>query len=1115
MSKLNRRAVKCKGARGVCRRLGAILVISCQIITLGGGAFIFMPKNEASAAGTVYYVDNNIADTRIASGVPDCANYSPTAFACGGGSASAYKTVADINAASFLPDDQILFRRGQTWREELVVPSSGTVGHPIIFGSYGSGANPILLRTQNYTAWWEYNSSVRNNNMQQYSGTANDGVSDTFANWVSLSGSGVTIEAVSPGYEGNAAVRINKPSATSGSAILQSDSSFALNAGTAYYLEFYGKRNSGANDCRVALKDNTHDTYLNEDGVWRADTDSEEMNPSSLRTTESSWTKKSKTFTTPADATSFTLQFIVKSDQAAVCEWDSLIINTGNARSTERVWAGYASASLEDGMMENGARVLEQGSYSNIDPLSLNNGYFYNYGDTHYFYYRKDSGFPVNTEVGQWKHGIYISNKSYVTVQNLDINGPGGSNGPGATAYTGFYVAGSSDNVIIKDLTASNGGEYGGWTDPAATNVTYDGITSFNNGDTGLYINSQGGTVKNCKVYDNGRLATDKGDKGGIGVYLGGMIDISNNEVYNNGPDNSMGDYEVSIVTSTGPFNISKNYVHDCIQGCIQIAEGGDGSTISYNVVDGFGTSTYADASYSSFTGIRVGGGVKGAADVKVYNNTIANGTKAVNGDNAGLSVVVANSTGTSIKNNVFYNNATPDIIVNYGVDTTTHSYSNNLFYRSNYTNAWKWKGVSQSSLAAWQTASGQDNNSFIANPLFANTSGAYANATDFRLQGASPAINAGVAISGAVSDYSGDAIVGNPDIGAFETISTPVNPNYALTVTNGTGSGSYASGTSVAISANPPASGKVFERWTGDAQYVSDSNSATTTLTMPASAISLTATYKDITTSGNDTGGSAGNTTGGSTTGENTSVNPPTGNTGSDTTTGGNNLGSNAQYNTGTLIKLAASNKVYIIIDSKKKWIPTPYVFTQLGYKWTEIKLITEQELNSIPDYEDNLIRAIGDYKVYLVVSGVKRHIPNPEVFLNYGFNWSDIKDVDMTIISKYKDTYLIREDGKEAVYYINSQGVRKHIPTAEIFNSYNDKWEDIQIISGYEMNYYPVSNLIRLDNTNDVYLIEGGAKRRVPGITIFNKYKLNWNLVMNVNRTEFDWYRTGAELR
>jgi hypothetical protein len=58
--------------------------------------------------------------------------------------ALAWETIAKVNASSFSPGDNVLFRRGETWNEALVVPSEGSAGAPLTFGVYGTGAKPIL-----------------------------------------------------------------------------------------------------------------------------------------------------------------------------------------------------------------------------------------------------------------------------------------------------------------------------------------------------------------------------------------------------------------------------------------------------------------------------------------------------------------------------------------------------------------------------------------------------------------------------------------------------------------------------------------------------------------------------------------------------------------------------------------------------------------------------------------------------------------------------------------------------------------------------------------------------------------------------------------------------------
>ena len=77
-----------------------------------------------------------------------------------------------------------------------------------------------------------------------------------------------------------------------------------------------------------------------------------------------------------------------------------------------------------------------------------------------------------------------------------------------------------------------------------------------------------------------------------------------------------------------------------------------------------------------------------------------------------------------------------------------------------------------------------------------------------------------------------------------------PAPTRYTLTVTNGTGSGSYTAGTPVTIRANDPESGKRFKEWTGAEELTftaGSAKSAEATFTMPAKAVTVAASYEDI----------------------------------------------------------------------------------------------------------------------------------------------------------------------------------------------------------------------------------------------------------------------------
>jgi hypothetical protein len=90
-----------------------------------------------------------------------------------------WKTIAKVNASSFQPGDNILLKRGDVWREQLIVPSSGYSGDPITFSVYGSGEKPIINGAKVITGWtvhagniyrvsssggWKYTNSIWEDN---------------------------------------------------------------------------------------------------------------------------------------------------------------------------------------------------------------------------------------------------------------------------------------------------------------------------------------------------------------------------------------------------------------------------------------------------------------------------------------------------------------------------------------------------------------------------------------------------------------------------------------------------------------------------------------------------------------------------------------------------------------------------------------------------------------------------------------------------------------------------------------------------------------------------------------------------------------------------------------
>jgi hypothetical protein len=91
---------------------------------------------------------------------------------------NAWKTIAKVNSETFQPGDSILFKRGEVWREQLTVPSSGNSTHPITFGAYGNGEKPILMGSEQLTGWTDEGGNVYSTVFDSW-----DGYSGTIGIW--------------------------------------------------------------------------------------------------------------------------------------------------------------------------------------------------------------------------------------------------------------------------------------------------------------------------------------------------------------------------------------------------------------------------------------------------------------------------------------------------------------------------------------------------------------------------------------------------------------------------------------------------------------------------------------------------------------------------------------------------------------------------------------------------------------------------------------------------------------------------------------------------------------------------------------------------------------------
>jgi hypothetical protein len=390
---------------------------------------------------------------------------------------------------------------------------------------------------------------------------------------------------------------------------------------------------------------------------------------------------------------------------------------------------------------------------------------------------------------------IYVENRGNVEISNVEIInfkefGIVMHNGESSTSF----ATGNS----IHDSTITNSGAYVGTccSDGDARGSidinSQDGLQIYNNvitvdrpnGDNGNCIDGVEGYLKNVKIYNN--VLNKKRVPGKTWDFSIEFWDIMGGlEIYGNNITGSIDLVGVNKGTSTFGANI-----HDNIIG--QPSPTDDEGTRGLMI--------------EAYTGLRTN-----YDDVTFSRNTVKNVA-------AGININLADSSST-LRNfkcdyNVFYNiGETSTDYKGWGIYYST--YSSNLISNIDISNN-VWSGLSSGPSTMWgielPPVSGSSNiyvrnnivvdfdyapvysrtsslsNLYMQNNIFYNNgnsdspkySGSYTNSnnqigvnplitSDFHLNAGSPAINAGIAISGLTSDRDGKSIIGNPDIGAYE----------------------------------------------------------------------------------------------------------------------------------------------------------------------------------------------------------------------------------------------------------------------------------------------------------------------------------------------------------
>ncbi len=114
------------------------------------------------------------------------------------------------------------------------------------------------------------------------------------------------------------------------------------------------------------------------------------------------------------------------------------------------------------------------------------------------------------------------------------------------------------------------------------------------------------------------------------------------------------------------------------------------------------------------------------------------------------------------------------------------------------------------------------------------------------------------------------------------------------------------------------------------------------------------------------------------------------------------------------------------------------------------------------------SLIRAKGTSTVYMLEDGIRKLIPSPDVFNAQGLDWSDIEEVDQEEVESYieGDTLGYREgtviQGSGPTVYVISEGKKRPFVSVNAFNGLGYKWGIIKRVSDAHLSLYETGEAI-----------------------------------------------------
>ncbi|MFH1255502.1 MAG: M23 family metallopeptidase [bacterium] len=242
--------------------------------------------------------------------------------------------------------------------------------------------------------------------------------------------------------------------------------------------------------------------------------------------------------------------------------------------------------------------------------------------------------------------------------------------------------------------------------------------------------------------------------------------------------------------------------------------------------------------------------------------------------------------------------------------------------------------------------------------------------------------------------------------------------------------------------------------------------------------------------------------------------------------------------------VKTADNPSVYYLDHERgmKKAYVSAKAFLSYGNKWSDVKIVSQDELDKWPDVK--LIKSKQNNAVYYISGGQKFLIESEQQFIDAGFQWQDIAIISQADLNEYKDSnfkpagaignyennqlsiaidpsspksdYFIMgsQDNLAAVFSLRADGKpveikRLVLNLSGVFNQ--DAIKEIYLTNESDIRYdvfaYPNNRIAEFNFNNQPIIVSPGEDRKIKVYANFNNISgdiINHALQISINAPE-----------